>query len=62
VRAPAYIAISNDASVGADLAGTRYCGRIIAAMEKSLAISTLIAVTSEASRIVFLLSLIPLSE
>ena len=33
-----------------------------AAMEKPLATRTLIAVTSEASRIALLLSLIPLSE
>jgi hypothetical protein len=54
VRAAAYIANSNDASVGTDSAGTRYCGRIIAAMEKPLATRTLIAVTSEASRIAFI--------
>src|SRR5271163_2773167 len=53
VRAAAYIANSNDASVGTDSAGTRYCGRTIAAMEKQLATRTLIAVTSEASRIAF---------
>ena len=51
VRAAAYIANSNDASVGTGSAGTRYCGRMIAAMEKPLATRTLIAVTSEASRI-----------
>jgi hypothetical protein len=50
VRAAAYIANINDASVGA-AAGIRYCGRMIAAMEKPLATRTLIAVTSEASRI-----------
>ena len=49
VRAAAYIANINDASVGAE---TRYCGRMIAAMENPLATRTLIAVTSEASRIV----------
>ena len=54
VRAAAYIANSNDASVGTDSAGTRYCGRMIAAMEKPLATRTLIAVTSEASRIAFI--------
>ena len=54
VRAAAYIANSNDASVGTDSAGTRYCGRMIAAMEKLLATRTLIAVTSEASRIAFI--------
>src|SRR5260370_14398586 len=48
------MANSNDASVGTDSAGTRYCGRIIAAMEKPLATRTLIAVTSEASRIAFI--------
>ena len=52
--AAAYIANSNDASVGTDSAGTRYCGRMIAAMEKPLATRTLIAVTSEASRIAFI--------
>src|ERR1700720_2580954 len=52
--AAAYIANSNDASVGTDSAGTRYCGRMIAAMEKPLAIRTLIAVTREASRIAFI--------
>jgi hypothetical protein len=35
--AAAYIANSNDASVGMDSAGARYCGRMIAAMEKPLA-------------------------
>jgi hypothetical protein len=54
VRAAAYIANSNDASVGTDSAGTRYCGRMIAAMEKPLATMTLIAVTSEVSRIAFI--------
>jgi hypothetical protein len=54
VRAAAYIANSNDASVGTDSAGTRYCGRTIAAMENPLATRTLIAVTSEASRIAFI--------
>jgi hypothetical protein len=54
VRAAAYIANSNDASVGTDSAGTRYCGRMIAAMETPLATRTLIAVTSEASQIAFL--------
>jgi len=52
--AAAYIANSNDASVETDSAGTRYCGRMIAAMEKPLATRTLIAVTSEASRIAFI--------
>ena len=52
--AAAYIANSNDASVGTDSAGTRYYGRMMAAMEKPLATRTLIAVTSEASRIVFI--------
>jgi hypothetical protein len=51
--AAAHIANSNDACVGTDSAGTRYCGRMIAAMEKPLATRTLIAVTSEASRITF---------
>src|SRR5579864_776035 len=39
----------DDASVGT-AAGTRYCGRMIAAMETPLATRTLIAVTTEASR------------
>jgi hypothetical protein len=51
VRAAAYIANINDACVGTDPAGSRYCGRVIAAMEKPLATRTLIAVTTEASRI-----------
>src|ERR1700689_4689247 len=51
--AAAYIANSNDASVGA-AAGTRYCGLMIAAMEKPVATRTLIAVTTEASRIAFI--------
>ncbi len=46
--AAAYIAKSNVACVGM-AAGTRYCGRMIAAMEKPLATRTLIAATSEAS-------------
>jgi len=54
VRAAAYIANINDACVGTYLAGTRYCGRMIATMEKPLATRTLIAVTSEASRIAFI--------
>jgi hypothetical protein len=45
------MANSNDASVGTEPAGTTDCGRKIAAMEKPLATRTLIAVTSEASRI-----------
>jgi len=52
--AAAYIANSNDAFVGTDSAGTRYWGRMIAAMEKPLATRTLIAVTSEANRIAFI--------
>jgi hypothetical protein len=48
-----YIASSSDASVGT-ATGTRYCGRMIAAMEKPLATRTSIAVTSEASRIAFI--------
>ena len=52
--AAAYIANSNDAFVGTDSAGTRYCGWMIAAIEKPLATRTLIAVTSEASRIAFI--------
>src|SRR6266478_3325966 len=48
--AAAYIANSNDACVRPDSAGTRTCGRMIAAMEKPLATRTLIAVTTEASR------------
>src|SRR5271154_4581049 len=51
--AAAYIANSNDASVRTDSVGTRYCGRMIAAMEKPLATRTLIAVTTEASRNAF---------
>jgi hypothetical protein len=53
MRTAAYIANSNDASVETDSVGTRYCGRTIAAIEKPLATTTLIAVTSEASCIVF---------
>jgi hypothetical protein len=49
VRAAAYIANINDASVGTEPAGTTNCGWKIAAMEKPLATRTLIAVTSEAS-------------
>jgi hypothetical protein len=51
VRAAAYIANINDACVGTDPTGTRYCGRMIPTMEKALATRTLIAVTTEASRI-----------
>src|SRR5271154_5649934 len=54
VRAAAYIANINDACVGTDPVGTRYCGRMIPTMEKPLATRTLIAVTSEASRIAFI--------
>src|SRR6202040_3199326 len=54
--AAAYIANSNDASVGTDSAGTRYCGRMIAAMEKPPATRTSIAVTTEASRIAFIVT------
>jgi hypothetical protein len=54
VRAAAYIANSKDASVGTDSTGTRYCGRMIPTMEKPLATKTLIAVTTEASRIAFI--------
>src|ERR1700722_9645595 len=57
--AAAYIANSNDASVGTDSAGTRYCGRMIAAIEKPLATRTLIAVTSEASRNAFIVVIDP---
>jgi hypothetical protein len=53
VRAAAYIANNNDASVGTDSAGTMYCGRMIA-IEKPVANTTLIAVTSEARRIAFI--------
>src|SRR5580658_3025804 len=49
VRAAAYMANSNDASVGMESAGTTASGRTIAAMEKPLATRTLMAVTSEAS-------------
>jgi hypothetical protein len=51
--AAAYIANSNDPSVGT-AAGTRYCGLMIAATEKPVATRTLIAVTAEASRIAFI--------
>jgi hypothetical protein len=54
VRAAAYIANINDACVGTDSTGTRYCGRMIPTMEKPLATRTLIAVTTEASRIAFI--------
>ena len=54
VRAAAYMANSSDASVGMEPAGTTASGRKIAAMEKPLATRTLIAVTSEASRIAFI--------
>jgi hypothetical protein len=53
VRAAAYIANINDACVGTDSAGTRYWGWMIPTMEKPLATRTLIAVTTEASRIAF---------
>ncbi len=53
VRAAAYMANTNDASVGTEPVGTTASGRKIAAMEKPLATRTLIAVTSEASRIAF---------
>jgi hypothetical protein len=54
VRAAAYIANINDACVGTDSAGTKYCGWMIPTMEKPLATTTLIAVTTEASRIAFI--------
>ena len=54
MRAAAYSANINDACVGTDPAGSRYCGQMIPTMEKPLAIKTLIAVTSEASRIAFI--------
>jgi len=54
VRAAAYSANINDAGVGTDPAGSRYCGRMIPTMEKPLATRTLIAVTTEASRIAFI--------
>jgi hypothetical protein len=54
VRAAAYIANINDACVGTDSAGTRYCGRMIPTMEKPQATRTSIAVTTEASRIAFI--------
>jgi hypothetical protein len=54
MRAAPYIANSNDASVGIEPAGTTTSGRKIAAMVKPLATRTLIAVTSEASRIAFI--------
>ena len=53
MRAAAYIANINDACVGTDPAGSRYCGRMIPTIEKPLATRTLIAVTTEASRIAF---------
>ena len=54
MRAAPYIDNSNDASVGMEPAGTTTSGRKIAAMEKPLATKTLIAVTSEANRIAFI--------
>src|ERR1700739_2471501 len=54
VRAAAYNANINDACVGTDPAGRRYSGRMIPTMGKPLATRTLIAVTSEASRIPFI--------
>src|SRR5271155_1463954 len=54
VRAAAYSANINDACVGMYPAGTRYCGRMIPTIEKPLATRTLIAVTTEASRIAFI--------
>jgi hypothetical protein len=54
MRAAAYIANSNDASVGTEPAGTTTSGRKIAAIENPVATRTLIAVTSEASRIAFI--------
>src|SRR5271170_5769227 len=54
VRAAAYIANINDACVGTDSTGTRYCGLTIPTMEKPVATRTLIAVTTEASRIAFI--------
>src|ERR1700739_4390063 len=54
VRAAAYSANINDACVGTDPAGSRYSGRMIPTMEKPLATRTLIAVTTEASRIPFI--------
>ena len=52
--AAAYIANINEACVVTDSAGTRYCGRMIPTMEKPLATRTLIAVTTEARRIAFI--------
>src|SRR5712672_282493 len=49
-----YSANINDACVGMYPAGTRYCGRMIPAIEKPLTTRTLVAVTTEASRIVFI--------
>src|ERR1700688_662824 len=60
IRAAPYIANSNDASVGIEPAGTTTSGRKIAAMVKALATRTLIAVTSEASRIAFIFLLLSL--
>ena len=53
VRAAAYSANINEACVGADSPGTKYCGRTIPTMEKPVATRTLIAVTTDASRIAF---------
>ena len=54
MRAAAYSANINYACVGTDSTGTGYCGRMIPTMEKPVATKTLIAVTTEASRIALL--------
>ena len=54
MRAAAYNANISVVYVGTDSAGTKYCGLTIPTMEKPLATRTLSAVTTEASRIVFI--------
>jgi hypothetical protein len=54
VRAAAYMTNINDACVGTDSTGTKYCGLTIPTMEKPLATRTLMAVTAEANRIAFI--------
>jgi hypothetical protein len=53
VRAAAYMANVNDASVGASPGGNMDCGQTSPAMEKPLATKTLIVVIKEAKRIAF---------
>ncbi len=54
MRVAPYIANSNAASVGTEPGGTTTSGRKIAATVKPVATRTLIAVTTEASRIAFI--------